>query len=243
MGRVIGWLLLVSTALAWPAHAATCDELAVAAQDNDIERMKQFVRAGVNKNCRHSQTAETPLMWAAISGKVEAVRFLLDLGADPNVRTAEGNTALDLVAAREAAFAKLPNFAALAQRQREVIALLTPRTTGPRKPVVPVDVQPADPDVVAKLKMDGARAAMMGGFYDDALRTLVEVVNMPGLPEPRRAQASTLACEIGMRKQNYPFAKDTCELVLSIPSARPEDRADAIENLKILRKYRPELFQ
>ncbi len=235
-------LLLVGYAVL-PAGAASCDELVVAAQDGNVPRMRQLIDGGVSKDCRHSQTAETPLMWAAVNGKVDAVRLLLDLGADPNVRDSHGSTALDQVTAREAAFAKVPNFAELAARQRQVIALLAPRTSGPRKPAAPVTVRPADPDTVAKLKMDGARAAMMAGSYDDALRTLTEVVTMRGLPEPRRAQAHTMACEIGMRKHSFKFAKDTCETVLSIASADPEDRASAIENLKTLRRYHPELFQ
>ncbi len=244
--RFVLLLLLVPLVLgsaALPVRAASCDELVVAAQDGNVSRMRQLIDGGASKDCRHSQTAETPLMWAATNGKVDAVKLLLELGADANVRDTQGNTALDQVAAREAAFAKLPNFADLASRQRQVMALLEPRTSGPRKTVAPVGVKPADPDMVAKLKMDGARAAMMGGFYDDALRTLTEVVTLRGLPEPRRAAAHALACEIGMRKQSYKFAKNTCEVVLTIPTAAPEDREDAIEKLKILRRYHPELFK
>ena len=235
--------VLVSAVSVLPARAASCDELVVAAQSGDLERMRQFINAGVSKDCRHSQTGETPLMWAAVNGKVEAVKLLLDLGADPNLRDAQGSTALSQVAAREAAFSKLPNFAELAARQRQVIALLQPRTAGSGRPVVPVEVKPADPDVIAKLKMDGARAAMMGGAYDDALRTLGEVMNLRGLPEPRLAEANAMACEVGMRKRDFKLAKERCERVLAIASAGPDDRADATENLKTLRRYHPELFK
>jgi hypothetical protein len=237
-------VLLVSFLTSSLAHAANrCDEMWAAAMADDTVRVTELFNAGVNVNCRDPLTAETPLMAAAKNGKVDMVKFLLVLGADANTRTAQGSTALDLARSQEATFSKIPNLAPLAERQRKVIALLEPRTGGQRKPVEPVKAGPADPDTIARLKIETARAAMMGGLYDNALTTLNEIFYLPGVPKMRRAQSITLACEIGVRKRSFKFAKDMCEMALGIPDITPEDRADATENLKMLRKYHPGLFQ
>lgn len=65
-------------------------------------------------------------MAAASNGCIDSLRFVLKLGADPNMKSAKGLTALDMARAREAAFAKMPNLAAQAERFRQLIAVLAP---------------------------------------------------------------------------------------------------------------------
>ena len=62
-----------------------------AATDGNVHRMRWLQIAGVNVN---PHGAPPPLMLAAREGRVNAVRFLLDQGADVNACDKSGNTAL-----------------------------------------------------------------------------------------------------------------------------------------------------
>ena len=62
-----------------------------AATDGNVRRMHWLQMAGVNMN---PHGAPPPLLLAAREGRVNAVRYLLDHGADVNARDAAGNTAL-----------------------------------------------------------------------------------------------------------------------------------------------------
>ena len=246
MHRAPAMLVVLLVAAAPPCLAAgRCDELVAAARSDDTAMVARLVNGGENVSCRDSLTAETALMTAATEGKVDMVRFLLVLKADPNMKTTSGQTALDMVRAREATFSKMPNFAELAGRQRQVIALLTPVTTGgASKSVDPVTVVPTDPNLVAKMKLDGARAAMMAGQLNPARQAVLEVLQMRGTILPAtRAHAFMMACDLGLRGKDAETAKATCEAVLKIPEASEDDREYAIDTLKDLRKIRPELFK
>jgi hypothetical protein len=239
--------LLAFLVPALPAHAAgRCDELWAAAMDDNVAKITELTKAGVGVNCRDPQTAQTPLMAAAGNGKVESVKLLLSLGADPNVKSAQGDTALDMARDRQKAFSKIPNLAELAKRQQQVIGLLEPRTTGgsgqqaERKPL---EVKPADPDMVAKLKLQSAGAAVMGGLYKDALRYLTEVQGMTGVSEVNRAKAWAMTGDVSMRTKDWPQAKGACEKVLTMSNADLDDKDSCKEHLKTLRKYYPELFK
>jgi Ankyrin repeats (many copies) len=225
--------------------ASRCDELWAAAMADDVKRMAELINEGVNVNCRDPVTAETPLMAAATNGFVDTVRFLLTVGADPNMKNAQGETALELAQAREAPFSKLPNFAELAKRLRQVIAVLEPRTAKRpgRKPPAPLEVKDAEPDMLARLKLESAQAALMGGFYKDAMGYLVEVLRIKGVSDVYRGKHAVLAADLGMRTQDWALAKVYCEKALSLPGANPEDQAWCTETLKTLRKYHAELFK
>ena len=162
-----------------------------AAVSNDIAAITQLVNGGENVNCRDPLTAETALMAGATNGSVDSVKFLLTRGADPKIRNAKGETALDMVRAREAAFSKIPNMAAVVQRQRQVIALLAPLAVGPQTPAAPVTVVPTDMDTVARLKLDAAKVALTARQYDSAGQGVLDVIQMSGVSERRRAQACT----------------------------------------------------
>jgi len=47
-----------------------------------------------NVNC-YSNTGQTPLMWAAMSGKIEAMKYLMAMGAKLYTMDVDGLTALD----------------------------------------------------------------------------------------------------------------------------------------------------
>jgi ankyrin repeat protein len=86
------WLSVVSTA-SGVAGAAPADDVYQAIRANDLARLKTLVRARADANAPGDQ-GETPLMSAAAVGSIEAMRFLLEQGADVNAQNAFGSTAL-----------------------------------------------------------------------------------------------------------------------------------------------------
>jgi len=64
------------------------------------DRVAFLLRHGADPHYRHPRHGATALMDACILGKVENARLLLDAGADPNVQTEVGNSALS-IATRE----------------------------------------------------------------------------------------------------------------------------------------------
>ncbi len=63
-----------------------------AAMNGSLSRMQILHLAGANVNSRGLNRA--PLFLAASEGRLRAVRYLLDEGADVNARESDGNTAL-----------------------------------------------------------------------------------------------------------------------------------------------------
>ena len=80
-----------------------------AAEEGDLEAIKQHLRAGQNINLQMGKDGETPLHRAITRGQVEAVRLLINNGANVNIgRRKDGKTPLDLAVSRgEASIAKL----------------------------------------------------------------------------------------------------------------------------------------
>ena len=74
----------------WGAHVA----LAPAATGNQREVMAFLLSRGVSVN--EVGLGMTALMMAAHCGHVESVSYLLDRGADPNIQTRNGDTAVTL---------------------------------------------------------------------------------------------------------------------------------------------------
>jgi ankyrin repeat protein len=62
---------------------------------NDFRQMKRLRNAGVDMNFAY-RDGETLLMRAAAVGRLEAIRFILDSGANPDQADRYGYTALDL---------------------------------------------------------------------------------------------------------------------------------------------------
>lgn len=60
-----------------------------------LEEVKSIVTGGGDINWQLQPSGLTPLMAAASNGRTDVVRFLLEKGADPNLKDVNGKTALD----------------------------------------------------------------------------------------------------------------------------------------------------
>jgi hypothetical protein len=79
-------------------RASQVPSLHTAAGDGDLQEVKRLLGTGEPVNLQitgrwETYEGQTPLMWAALHGHVEVVRFLLDNGADPSIRDANGQNA------------------------------------------------------------------------------------------------------------------------------------------------------
>lgn len=72
------------------------DDMVVAARTGDRDTMKWLMALGADPSMVGREEHLTPLGAAASMGQTEAVRLLLDHGADPNRRDDGRNTALTL---------------------------------------------------------------------------------------------------------------------------------------------------
>lgn len=68
------------------------DTLAGAARTGDLAAIKQHISEGADVNALHFEMP--PLTWAAMAGQTEAVQFLLENGADVNIKSRDGGTPL-----------------------------------------------------------------------------------------------------------------------------------------------------
>lgn len=75
---------------------------AVAIEDDDLERVRGYLDAGVPADSRidYGENFETPLMKAARSGTDAIARLLLERGANVNTKDNEGSTALNFAVDR-----------------------------------------------------------------------------------------------------------------------------------------------
>ena len=87
-----------------------------AATDGNVRRLRWLHMAGVNVN---PHGAPPPLLLAAREGRVNAVRYLLDQGAEVNARDNAGNTAL----AEATYYAQIPVMKELIARGANINAL------------------------------------------------------------------------------------------------------------------------
>jgi len=87
-----------------------------AAADGNVSRMRWLQMGGVNVN-PHGEPP--PLLLAAREGRVNAVRFLLDQGAEVNARDLSGNTALG----EAAYYSQIPVIKELVARGANINAL------------------------------------------------------------------------------------------------------------------------
>ena len=72
------------------------DKLWGAARDGQDGEIERLIRAGTNVNCANPNRSDTtPLMTAARYAKLSSVKLLLRYGADPNMKSRWGRTALD----------------------------------------------------------------------------------------------------------------------------------------------------
>ena len=80
----------VSSLLAATCHVAPKSDIAAAAADGDIKALRRIIGSGRSTNAADAD-GWTPLIWAAREGRVNAVRALLERGADPNLPDSSGN--------------------------------------------------------------------------------------------------------------------------------------------------------
>lgn len=67
-----------------------------AAGHEDPRYLKGLLQAGAEPNLRSGDAADSALMVAVKSGRLENINLLMRYGGDPNVRTPDGKTAFKL---------------------------------------------------------------------------------------------------------------------------------------------------
>src|SRR5262249_56953267 len=77
--------------------APQSDDVYAAVRANDLARLNALIASPADANARDEQ-GDAPLLYAAGVGSLEAMKFLLDKGADLNTQNAFGSTALMLSA-------------------------------------------------------------------------------------------------------------------------------------------------
>src|SRR5262249_55423622 len=86
------WILLAAAAMSLPA-AGLSDGFYAAIRANDLHQITKMLQEGADANTRDDRGV-TPLMYATTLGSLDAMKLLLDRGADSNVIKMFGSTAL-----------------------------------------------------------------------------------------------------------------------------------------------------
>jgi peptidoglycan/LPS O-acetylase OafA/YrhL len=76
------------------APAASASTIWAAARAGDLDAIERHLKSGVGVDAIDPDRGGTPMMWAAIAGRAEAVQRLIDRGADVNAAGVDGGTAL-----------------------------------------------------------------------------------------------------------------------------------------------------
>jgi len=95
----IALAMVLAAALAL-GPALWADEIHEAAKRGDLEKVRSLVAADPALVAAQDRGGETPLHWAAFSGNLDLVRFLLDKGAEVDVKTNRGLTPLAFITAQ-----------------------------------------------------------------------------------------------------------------------------------------------
>jgi hypothetical protein len=93
-----GWFVLLPRLRFQPQD----EDLFRAARHGDVRGIEQALTAGGRANAAAPIDGKTALFRAAIFGHADAVRLLLERGADPEMRGADGHSVLDVVIAARA---------------------------------------------------------------------------------------------------------------------------------------------
>lgn len=81
-----------------PAKGAPAVDIHTAVVTDNRDAIKQHIAAGSNINEKDPYGGSSPLISAALFGKTEVARLLIDAGADLNFQNNEGSTALHTAA-------------------------------------------------------------------------------------------------------------------------------------------------
>ena len=153
MARV---MMALGIALAWMAAGCTDGSdtpMSAAASDNDVAALRKLMADG-HRPDEVGRGGMTPLMWAARAGALDAMKALVDAGADPN--RFDGR-----------ATGWPPLMHAIHKRQRAAVQLLLERGADPNvtadgfTPLLMAAADP-DPDLIALLLAHGADARIQG---------------------------------------------------------------------------------
>ena len=94
MKRIAVGLLFCITVLSGQEGGPASDAFYSAIRDNDLTRLQTLLDGGASPNLADPRGGATPLMSAAAVGSLEAMRLLLDKGANVNAASTVGATAL-----------------------------------------------------------------------------------------------------------------------------------------------------
>lgn len=97
---------LVVPGMCLGAVAEPGDDFYAAIRNNDLARLQTIVRDGADVNTRDKR-GETPLMYAATVGSVDAMKFLIAKGADVNAQTTTSSATALIWSATDLAKVKL----------------------------------------------------------------------------------------------------------------------------------------
>jgi Acyltransferase family/Ankyrin repeats (3 copies) len=81
-----------------PAPAGDASNIWVAAQAGDLGAIERHLASGVAVEALDPERGGTPLLWAAVTGRAEAMELLISRGADVNAADPQGGTALHAAA-------------------------------------------------------------------------------------------------------------------------------------------------
>ena len=85
------------TAKMQPRREATAAaDLWTAAREGDVKSVQRLINSGQSVNARHGGRGSTALNTAAVFGKTEVARWLIENGADITIPNQDGNTTLHI---------------------------------------------------------------------------------------------------------------------------------------------------
>lgn len=102
---------------------------------------------------------------------------------------------------------------------------------------------PADPDTIAQVELERARAELSAGQSSKAMKTLTGIYNLRGVSERYQAKAMTITADLSLRRNYLKSAKNAAERVVNLPGADQEDRDFCSEILRTLRRDHANLFR
>src|SRR5882672_4430766 len=142
---------------------------------NDLPRLNAMLAAGANVNEKDERDI-TPLMYSAWVGSADAMKVLLEHGADPNLTNSSGSTAL-MLSATEMAKVRLlvdrgANVNAVSARGRTalLLAAMSDRSADIVRLLISAG---ADVKVVDQMKVTALHAAALGNDAE-TVRLLLE---------------------------------------------------------------------